>query len=70
MEVRQKTEELRRAKEELNGQKNPLVDQSHSLRAKIESQKQEVANVDGKESKVDFDIKMNDERINQHKFQL
>ena len=65
MEVRKKTEELRKAKEDLNGQKHPLIDQSQTLRAKIDSQQNEVDAFKGKETKVETEIKINEERISQ-----
>lgn len=65
MEVRKKTEELRKAKEDINSQKHPLIDQSLTLRAKIDSQQNEVDAFKGKETKVETEIKINEERISQ-----
>lgn len=63
MEVRQKTEQLRKDKEEVNQQKAPLVNRQQTLKTKVESQKQEIEAIEGKTTKIVSDMETNEQRL-------
>ena len=52
MEVRQKTEKLRKQKEEINQKKNPLLNRKQELQIRVESNKQEIEAIEGKALKI------------------
>lgn len=62
MEVRQKTEQLRGEKEQLNLQLTPLVNKAQSLQAQIENLQQEIEATEGKTGKLGEEISQHQER--------
>jgi predicted nuclease with TOPRIM domain len=54
--VRQKTEKLRKQRDDVNLEKTPLKNKYEQLKAKIENSKIEIETIEGKGSKIEEEI--------------